>query len=579
VSTPIRSITQRFLLLAATLLGILPPVAGGVEITVTGVDEATQRNILTYVSKPAEDTAAALVAFKRSIDQNANKAMQAIGYYNARYDIKQSGDATAPAITIAVSPGEPVRVSKLIIQVNGDARMDGGYMPVIGRIPVRLNAVFTHTDYEGSKNILFDAAQDRGYFDFTFSTSSVRISRRRNTAEITLIAESGFRYTFADVTFDSEYFDDAFLRRYIPFDVGDYYESSILARVTQQMQNTGFFRKVRVIPKYGAAYGKQVPIFIEVRRREKNYMGVGLGFATDTRWRTKLTWNKPLVNKDGHSFDSEVGISQPEQNLSMQYRIPRSKDPLDNYWSAEYGLRSSDVEDVKSTLSTLNFQHSRKTGNDWRESLFIRWERENFTIGGVEDTLDLVLPGISYSKSKRYGSPFATDGYSTNVRFIFGSRQFLSDIDIIKSVFSYKWLKSTSKKDTFILSLQYGAIESNDFRRIPASQRFFAGGDRTIRGFDYKSVSPKNPAGEAVGGRYLEVTSLEYNYRFLPRWSAAVFVDAGRAFNNFDQPYSVGAGIGFRWLSPVGPFRVDIASDISEDKPGFRLHLSLGPDL
>ena len=137
----------------------------------------------------------------------------------------------------------------------------------------------------------------------------------------------------------------------------------------------------------------------------------------------------------------------------------------------------------------------------------------------------------------------------------------MSDIDIYKSTLSYKWLKAFDKKNTFILSLQYGAIESNDFRRVPVSQRFFAGGDRSIRGFKYQSVSPRNPAGDAVGGRYLEVTSVELNHRFRPRWAAAAFIDTGRAFNNFDSAYSVGAGVGIRWLSPVGPFRVDIASD------------------
>lgn len=573
---PLKRLISTFLLV---IVAGLPSWVNALEIVTTGVDEVTQRNILNYLGKPTEDTPSRIRAFIKDIPSNADKAMQSIGYYNAKYDITRSGTSESPIINVAVTPGPAVTISNLTLTIEGDARLDGGYMPVIARIPIRLGSVFTHAEYEGTKAVLFDAAQDRGYFDFDFIKSGVRISRRDNTADITLIADSSFRYTFAEVTFDSEYFDDQFLRRYVPFEVGDFYESAVLAQLTQQMQNTGFFSKVRVIPKYGPIYGKQVPIFIEVERKDKNYIGVGAGFATDTLWRTKFTWNKPLVNKAGHSFDSELGLSKVEQNVSFQYRIPRTKDPLTNYWSVEYGLLHSDVDETESTLSTLNFQHARTTSNDWRESLFIRWERERSIIGGVEDELDLVLPGVSYSKNKSVGTPFPTAGYNANFRFLFGSQELLSDIDFYKSVFSYKTLKSFGEKNTFILSLQYGAIESSDFDRLPASQRFFAGGDRTIRGFDYRSVSPKNPEGVAVGGRYLEVTSLEYNYRFLPRWAGAVFVDAGRAFNNFDQAYSVGAGVGIRWLSPVGPFRVDFARSISEDEPDFTFHLSLGPDL
>jgi len=128
--------------------------------------------------------------------------------------------------------------------------------------------------------------------------------------------------------------------------------------------------------------------------------------------------------------------------------------------------------------------------------------------------------------------------------------------------------------------LQYGAIHSNDYDRVPTSQRFFAGGDRSIRGFQFRDLSPRNSDDEAVGGRFLEVLSLEYNYRFLDRWSGALFADAGRAFNSFSAPYSVGVGAGIRWQSPVGPFRIDIATPVSEDnRDGVRVHISLGPDL
>jgi len=162
-----------------------------------------------------------------------------------------------------------------------------------------------------------------------------------------------------------------------------------------------------------------------------------------------------------------------------------------------------------------------------------------------------------------------------------GSDEILSSIDIAKAVLNLKYIRAVSDRNTFIGALQYGAIASDSFERVPVSQRFFAGGDRSIRGFQFLEVSPINEDGDFIGGRYLEVLSLEHNYRFRDRWSSAFFVDTGRSFSDFDARYRVGAGFGVRWQSPVGPFRVDVAFPVSEsgDELRPRLHLSLGPDL
>ena len=156
----------------------------------------------------------------------------------------------------------------------------------------------------------------------------------------------------------------------------------------------------------------------------------------------------------------------------------------------------------------------------------------------------------------------------------------LSSIDLVKVFGTFRYLRAASDRSTFITGLQYGALHSNDFSGVPVSQRFFAGGDRSVRGYEFRDLSPRNTDDDAIGGRFLEVLSLEYNYRFLERWSGALFVDTGRAFNDRSDPYSTGAGFGIRWQSPVGPFRVDIAAPIDDDEnDGFRVHLSLGPDL
>ena len=274
-------------------------------------------------------------------------------------------------------------------------------------------------------------------------------------------------------------------------------------------------------------------------------------------------------------------MARDTQSASFAYRIPRDKNPLFNYWGIEYGVKNDINGDVDSFLSTLNLQRVKRTSRDWNESLFIRWERESFVIGDndEEQTTDLVLPGVSYQRSRSKGQPFATWGQAVSFQLMGGSKRVLSSIDFLKAVGKFRYLRAVSDRNTLISSLQYGAIHSNDNDRVPTSQRFFAGGDNTVRGFAFREISPRNSDDEAIGGRFLEVLSLEYDYRFRDLWSAAIFTDAGRAFNSFSAGYSVGAGVGIRWQSPVGPFRIDIATPISDNDTGsVRFHLSLGAD-
>jgi translocation and assembly module TamA len=124
-----------------------------------------------------------------------------------------------------------------------------------------------------------------------------------------------------------------------------------------------------------------------------------------------------------------------------------------------------------------------------------------------------------------------------------------------------------------------GGMTVDDFSALPASERFFAGGDQSVRGYDYQTLAPRDINNEVIGGRYEAVASLEADYLFIGNYGAAVFVDAGNAADSFPPEPKIGAGIGFRWRSPVGMLRVDIAHPFDDPLNDYRLHISIGPDL
>ena len=127
----------------------------------------------------------------------------------------------------------------------------------------------------------------------------------------------------------------------------------------------------------------------------------------------------------------------------------------------------------------------------------------------------------------------------------------------------------------------FGWIETGDFGEVPPDLRFFAGGDRSVRGYDYKSISPKDETGELVGAQRLLTGSVEYQYKVTGKWWGAVFVDAGEAVDKFSSTnFKTGVGFGVRWESPVGPIKFDIARPVGDSEhKDFAFYIGLGPEL
>ena len=145
-----------------------------------------------------------------------------------------------------------------------------------------------------------------------------------------------------------------------------------------------------------------------------------------------------------------------------------------------------------------------------------------------------------------------------------------------------KWIHGIGDDQRLIVRGTLGAMEVGDFDRLPPELRFFAGGDRSIRGYAYQTIGPQDANGLVLGGEDLVVGSVEYEYYFKPNWGIAAFVDTGDAFTGFGNfKTRIGTGLGLRWRSPVGMVRADIGVPVNDPygKTGIELHLVIGPDL
>ena len=142
-----------------------------------------------------------------------------------------------------------------------------------------------------------------------------------------------------------------------------------------------------------------------------------------------------------------------------------------------------------------------------------------------------------------------------------------------------------------ILRAEAGYTWTSALVDMPPSLRFYAGGDRSIRGYEWREVGPRltryeeDEDGElretgylATGARNVVTASVEYERYFFGNFGAAVFVDSGSAFDSSSPDWHTGVGIGVRWRSPVGPVKFDIARGLDDPDSPFTIGLGIGAE-
>ena len=124
-----------------------------------------------------------------------------------------------------------------------------------------------------------------------------------------------------------------------------------------------------------------------------------------------------------------------------------------------------------------------------------------------------------------------------------------------------------------------GSVEGATTFEIPPDQRFYAGGSGTVRGYQYQSIGPRFPDSNPIGGTSIDAGTVEFRQRFGESYGAVVFVDAGQVGTGgtpFSGQFRVGAGIGARYYTSIGPIRIDVAVPLNRQRKDDILEAYIG---
>lgn len=516
--------------------------------------------------------------FRRSLETEIRRGLRALGYYapTFRYSVSESSNK----LIVTVDPGRPVLIERIDVNITGEGQHDKDYISLVNTVP-EIGTILNHNEYDGFRKSLQNLALRKGYFDSELTRHQLAVADGLHQAFWKIDFNTGKRYRLGSVTFNDSMIRESYLRNIIPFEENEFYTSDQLSLLHRRLSSTNWFNSVSVIPLFNKVDDNKVlPIHVITTPRKKNIINVGLGYSNDNGMGGRLRWNKPWLNDRGHSFQSELVLSSPEQSITAAYKIPLYGSPLEDYYTIQGGYKKVDNNDTYSNSYTFGVIRNWDSFEGWQSAVGLNVMFDNFTQASDSYDTFLLYPSFSFSRIRTDGSLFPMWGDSQRYSLEAAAKKAGSDINFIRFQVQHAWIRSLADEHRFIARANLGLIQADDFDRVPPSFRFFAGGDKSVRGYSYQSISPTDSSGKLKGASRLFTGSLEYQYNITGSWWSAVFVDVGDAVDNLNQvDLHTGTGFGIRWASPVGPIKLDLATPVSRSKNSVHFYIGLGAEL
>lgn len=582
-------------LILVLLLLAVPALALGQRlgtVSVRGIQGEMADNVrkslaLTNLSEEerAELSEARLAWLLRQAPTEIDHALQPFGYYEATVETQVKRKNGSANIVLTVDVGAPVTVRELRLAIDGVADQDPAITKVRQDFRPREGDVLDHTLYEGGKSAIQYALLARGYFDAQMQEHRVQVTRTDHAADINLGWTSGVRYRFGETRFDGSQVREALLQKTIPYQRGEPYEQDQVLQLHQRLTALDYFSYIDVRPDTEHAEGDEMPIAISLQPGKRDVYTAGLSFGTDAGAGVQLGLERRWVNDRGHKLSTQLDWSQRRKGLDVQYRIPAFA--WAEGWYVLGASRRIEESDVLKTHITEVVASRTGMYRGWNLALAAHLRSEDYTLGTARDRREgtairghtqLAYPALTAQRVVTDHPMYPTRGFSLRGEFKIGAQALGSDVSFAQFLLAANLVRSFGVNNRLLFRGQLGRTFTNDFDGLPPSLRFFAGGDRSIRGYGYQEVGPQLDD-LPTGGKNLLVGSAEYERMFTTHWGAAVFVDAGNAFNEINEGAAVGAGVGLRWRSPVGMVRVDVAHGFDDAASSFQIHLNIGPDL
>ncbi|MCE5194519.1 MAG: outer membrane protein assembly factor BamA [Nitrospiraceae bacterium] len=463
-------------------------------------------------------------------------------------------------ITITVSEGKQYKVAS--VNITGyKAYKEEELKPLI---ELKANDVFNRRILRQDINELTEAYSEKGYALASVSPEVLPDDSKLNV-KITYKIEEGAVYNIGRIEISGNTKTiDKVIRREVRLDEGDKFNSKLLKRSYERITNLQYFETVDLVPK-PKQEEKVLDVDIKVKERPTGSISVGGGYSSvdgamgmfdvtqgnlfgrgqyirlRSELGTRVTYYE-LAFRDPWFMDKPISFGASIYRTTRQYG---QYDKKATGFDVSFGKDFSEY--VKGSI-TYNFENADISNIDPDASELVKEQQgkkitSSITPGLVRDSRDNYLDPHKGSKNAFYVTYAGVGGDNYFVKVNLDSAWFFPIYD-----------------NTFSIRGRYGFGEGVNGKKLPLYERYYVGGIYTIRGLGFGEGGPKDSSGDPMGGKQQILFNTEFIYPLISelKLKGLVFFDSGMAYDSLKEAeLRYTTGLGFRWISPVGPLRIE----------------------
>ena len=541
-----------------------------------------------------EDGADSLAFLKRRATGDAallKRLLRSEGYYAGEVEIavadateNDDGEALPARVTLVVAPGDAFTLTR------HDFVLSAGMaeVPEAATLGSPVGAPAAATAIVGAERAAVEALKQTGYPYAESGKRRAVADLEEATLEVDTPLRSGPSTVFGEIGFDGlQDVRARYLLTYLPWEPGDVLDMRKLRTFQREILATDLFEAITVtIPEEPGLEEGPVALPVTVTAEERPFRTVSLGgrFSTDNGPSISAGFEHRNLYGENETIRIDADIGLELQELAFGYREPQYlRSGQDLLAGLVLKREEDDAFDELSATGTVGLQ--RRLDENWVVGAGLLGEASLITDQGEETTAFLAgVPVFAeYDDSDDLLNP--TEG----VRFRAEATPFAGIFDDAFAGFlkidttASAYLDLFGDKDHVLAGRgRFGTILTDELDTVPQTRRLYSGGGGSVRGYAQRFVGELDENNDPIGGLSAVELGTELRSRVYGDLGGVLFVDAGsvseESFPAFDNGVQVAAGFGFRYYSPAGPIRLDVAFPLNgrDADDAFQFYFSIG---
>ncbi len=514
------------------------------------------------------------------------KVLQAHGYYEAKIHIQIQEDNDNAKVIVMIDPGPRYVLEAFDLRLYCESPdvLNECCNVTFGDIGVQLNKPAQTAAILDAELKVLERLSECGYPLAKAERREVTVDGKTKGVRVELDVKTGQKAEFGPTAVvGTTRVKPQFLQQKKRWKEGEVYDSRLVEKTQNQLIETGLFSSVLITHEETLSSNGEIPLKIEVSETKHKRVNLGVSYQTVFGPGITFGWANNNVGGMGRTFSFQGDVTRISQTGSATYlhsdfnvvgqdmiaQAQASHEALPKAYSMRSYCLSDRIErqltrrlrgSIGIKGERVYVTESAQNGNFWllQAPMYLRWSSANSLLNPTRGaTLEYVL------------SPAVNVADSSNVYL---TQKFIES--------AYLPLDE-NQRVVLAEKFTYGMIVSNGLSAIPLCYRFLGGSEEDLRGFRYHTVSPLVD-GKPIGGRSAAYLSLEARFRVTETIGLVPFFDFGSVWT---QEYPThgrwykSVGLGFRFFTFIGPFRVDLAFPLDRRKeidPVYKVLVSIG---